>query len=94
MIFHQYFLRGRYCLAVVMACASSAIAVGALAQEPPDREAAEKFERRIRPILAEFCVKCHGPARAEAGLRLDSRAAILEGGDSGPRSFPVAPTVA
>ena len=42
------------------------------------------FERRVRPLLVERCLKCHGPKKQESGLRLDSRAAILKGGDSGP----------
>lgn len=42
------------------------------------------FERRVRPLLIERCVECHGPKKQESGLRLDSRAAILKGGDSGP----------
>ena len=36
--------------------------------------AAEKtlrFDRDVRPILSEHCTACHGPARQEAGLRLD-----------------------
>ncbi|MFM8287587.1 MAG: c-type cytochrome domain-containing protein, partial [Planctomycetaceae bacterium] len=42
------------------------------------------FESRIRPVLISSCVGCHGPARASGGLRLDSRAALIRGGDSGP----------
>ena len=42
------------------------------------------FERKVRPVLFERCVKCHGPTKQESGLRLDSRTAILKGGDSGP----------
>lgn len=30
------------------------------------------FNRDIRPVLAEACFECHGPAKAKAGLRLDS----------------------
>ncbi|MFY8199441.1 MAG: DUF1549 domain-containing protein, partial [Pirellula staleyi] len=41
------------------------------------------FETRIRPVLASSCIECHGPKKASGGLRLDSRAAILQGGDSG-----------
>ncbi|MDA1165845.1 MAG: PSD1 and planctomycete cytochrome C domain-containing protein, partial [Planctomycetota bacterium] len=42
------------------------------------------FERRVRPLLVERCVECHGPKKQESGLRLDSRRMILKGGDSGP----------
>ena len=49
-------------------------------------EAAEKlefFEKRVRPILVEVCQKCHGATRQESGLRLDSRAGLVTGGDRG-----------
>ena len=41
------------------------------------------FESRIRPLLHDHCLECHA-AGAEGGLRLDSLAALLAGGDSGP----------
>ena len=41
------------------------------------------FETRIRPLLLDHCLECHA-AGAEGGLRLDSLAALLAGGDSGP----------
>jgi hypothetical protein len=56
-----------------------------------DREAVEFFERRVRPVLVEHCVKCHGPKKQESGLRLDSREAILKGGDSGPAARSAKP---
>lgn len=34
------------------------------------------------------CVSCHGPAKQRGGLRLDSAAHILRGGDSGPAIAP------
>ncbi|MFG0316098.1 MAG: PSD1 and planctomycete cytochrome C domain-containing protein, partial [Planctomycetota bacterium JB042] len=46
------------------------------------------FERDIRPLLAERCTKCHGERRQRSGLRLDSRAAILAGGERGPAVVP------
>ena len=49
------------------------------------------FERQVRPLLVEHCHKCHGPQKQEAGLRLDSRGAILKGGDSGPAISPADP---
>lgn len=50
---------------------------------PFSAEAIEFFEKQVRPVLVESCWECHGPKKQEAGLRLDSRAAILRGGDSG-----------
>ena len=46
------------------------------------------FEKNVRPILVTRCLKCHGARKQEAGLRLDSRAAILAGGESGPAMVP------
>ena len=51
----------------------------------------EFFESRIRPILADRCYHCHGPNKQESGLRVDSRAALLAGGDSGPAVVPGKP---
>ncbi|MBX7168980.1 MAG: PSD1 and planctomycete cytochrome C domain-containing protein [Pirellulales bacterium] len=48
----------------------------------------EFFEMQIRPLLAENCQRCHGPEKQEGGLRLDSRAGLLGGGDSGPAVVP------
>src|SRR5687767_1389609 len=41
------------------------------------------FESKIRPLLVESCFDCHTDDE-KGGLRLDSREAILKGGDSGP----------
>ena len=46
----------------------------------------EFFEKQIRPVLSEKCISCHN-AKLKApfgGLRLDSKAAMRKGGDSGP----------
>ncbi len=50
-------------------------------------EAIEFFERHIRPLFAQKCLECHGP-EAKGGLRLDSRASMLRGGDSGAAIAP------
>jgi hypothetical protein len=42
------------------------------------------FEREVWPILAARCTGCHGPEKQKSSLRVDSRAALLQGGDSGP----------
>lgn len=41
------------------------------------------FLRDIRPILQKSCTSCHGIQKQMAGLRLDSRAFALAGGESG-----------
>ena len=46
------------------------------------------FEARVRPVLVEHCQSCHGPEKQKAGLRLDSRAFLLQGGESGPAVVP------
>ncbi len=44
----------------------------------------ELFEKQVRPLLFDHCVKCHGPEKQEGGLNLATRASLLKGGDSGP----------
>ena len=62
-----------------------ALAAGVLrAAESPEQ--IEFFEKKIRPVLAEHCAKCHSTdsEKVKAGLLLDSRSDILKGGVSGP----------
>jgi mono/diheme cytochrome c family protein len=49
------------------------------------------FDEKVRPVLAENCYKCH-TGETMGGLRLDSRASILKGGDSGPAMTPGDPS--
>jgi cytochrome c553 len=56
-----------------------------------DRAQADFFEKKIRPILVEHCQRCHGAQKQSGNLRLDSRAALLAGGDSGPAVVPGQP---
>src|SRR5256885_8560193 len=41
------------------------------------------FARQIRPILEQNCVKCHGPEKQKAKLRLHSKEAAMKGGKDG-----------
>jgi mono/diheme cytochrome c family protein len=54
-------------------------------------DAAALFEKEVRPLLVEKCQRCHGPKKQQAGLRLDSRAGLMKGGDSGPAIVLTAP---
>lgn len=48
----------------------------------------EHFEKKIRPLLVTHCLDCHGAKKQKGGLRLDTRAAMLRGGDSGAVLVP------
>ena len=78
-------------VAVLSVVAALVVGVGAGAQPGgPSPEQVEFFETEIRPLLAEQCLQCHGPALETpfGGLRLDSRDGLLAGGDSGPAVVP------
>ena len=45
------------------------------------------FESKVRPLLIAKCQECHGSDKPKAGLQLDSREAILAGGESGPAAI-------
>jgi mono/diheme cytochrome c family protein len=46
------------------------------------------YLQQIKPILAKRCYACHGALKQEAGLRLDTAALAIRGGDSGPVIIP------
>ena len=48
----------------------------------------DHFENKVRPILVKRCNECHAEGESEGSLSLASRAAMLEGGDSGPAIVP------
>ena len=48
------------------------------------------FEKKIRPVLADNCYKCHSTQaeKVKGGLLLDSRDGLLKGGDTGVAIVP------
>ena len=54
----------------------------------PSPEQIEFFEKKVRPVLAEKCLKCHGEKKQNAGLRLDTAAGMRQGADDGPVVVP------
>ncbi len=42
----------------------------------------------IQPLFDEYCVSCHGAQKNKGGLRLDTAAHLVKGGDSGPPLDP------
>ncbi|HXI52656.1 MAG TPA: PSD1 and planctomycete cytochrome C domain-containing protein, partial [Candidatus Saccharimonadales bacterium] len=73
-------------LAILIACeVGPPRAPGAEAVSAGD---ATFFETRIRPVLAQHCVSCHGEEKQKGKLRLDSEAGLRAGGESGPVVVP------
>jgi len=79
----------------LVACVMAALSVcpgrTVIADEVSELSPANRtfFENKIRPVLVKHCYACHSEQAARTkklrgGLRLDSRAALLKGGDSGP----------
>ncbi len=54
-------------------------------------DAAEFFEKRVRPLLAERCWDCHATDEPDGELRLDSLSQMLAGGSRGPAIVPGKP---
>lgn len=57
----------------------------------PEAAQEDFFEEKVRPVLADNCLECHGAEKHKGGLRLDVRAAMLKGGDTGPAVVPGKP---
>jgi mono/diheme cytochrome c family protein len=66
--------------------AAAAFTMTALVTRPAPARAADDaqgkafFEAKIRPILAQNCVGCHGEEKHKGDLRLDTRENMLKGG--------------
>ncbi len=58
--------------------------------EQPTGEQLEFFEKQVRPLFATHCYSCHSvkAEKLQAGLLMDSRASLLQGGDSGEAIVP------
>jgi cytochrome c553 len=63
------------------------------ADAPPSDADLQFFENKIRPVLVERCYKCHSEkeGKDKGGLLVDSRSALLKGGDNGPSLVPGKP---
>jgi mono/diheme cytochrome c family protein len=78
-----------FCLSGALLLGCSVNSVPASSTPQPDVPLAAKtvwagsYSRDIQPIFQQNCVACHGPAAAEAGLRLDSYAGAMKGTANG-----------
>jgi mono/diheme cytochrome c family protein len=91
--------RGAQRMVFALGAAALCLSVAHATQQPTPPETAaqgdparahEFFETKIRPLLAANCYACHAEA-AMAGLRVDSREALLRGGETGPALVPGKP---
>ncbi len=73
--------------ASLIVCVFAIASNDARAETPP----AIDFARDVRPILADFCLRCHGPdaKQRQAGLRFDMRDEAIRAAKSG--RAPIAP---
>lgn len=70
-------------LVIVAACGVSLLSgVGFAAEDRVD------YLTQIKPVLRERCYACHGALKQEGGLRLDTAALAVKGGDSGAAVQP------
>jgi len=75
--------------AIVTILASSLIMLNAADKKPDISKlppAASKkdltYDKDIKPLLENSCLKCHGPEKPKSKYRVDSREALIKGGES------------
>ncbi len=64
------------------------IAAGVLVPQIAVAGGAVDFVTQIKPILSARCYACHSALRQQSGLRLDTAAMLIKGGDSGAAVEP------
>ena len=70
--------------AALLVTAQCASAAEPTTSAPSSSAPTVDYLREVKPLLAAKCYTCHGALKQEAGLRLDTRAAMIRGGDTGP----------
>ncbi len=68
----------------LLSCVFLVIPMSVLAGDTRTSAAGDRFEKKVRPLLADRCWTCHGPEKQKGGLRLDSGEGVARGGDTGP----------
>ena len=76
------------CLALPLLEAPPAFAGAHTSLEPSADSAVVDYLGQVKPVLTRHCVSCHGVVKPRGGLRLDTAAAALKGGKSGPAVIP------
>lgn len=91
--FKTSMLAQRLVVAILVFGAIARIGLVCDAAEKAKPEDLQFFREKIHPLLETRCFKCHShlAEKLKAGLFLDSRSGILQGGDSGAAIQPGAP---
>ena len=76
------------CLALTLVEGSRALADAPRSDQTGSESAAVDYLGQVKPVLTRRCVSCHGAVKPRGGLRLDTAAAALKGGTSGPAVIP------
>lgn len=76
-------LAGAMAVALVVQAAGKKSKVDTSKLPPASDKQGVTYASDIKPILDKSCIKCHGPEKHKAKLRLDSLAAALKGGEDG-----------
>jgi len=66
----------------------TAAALALIAANVAAGSAPVSFQTEVLPVLERHCFECHGPTKQRSGLRVDTRAGLLKGGDLGPALIP------
>lgn len=78
-------------LSPILVSALATLAASPLRAQSPAEADLRFFESKIRPLLHERCVDCHGVDDAQSDLRVDTFAGMISGGTSGPAIQPGEP---
>src|SRR5712671_2025713 len=86
---HRRFFRSAWRCGVTFVAGLIALVAPARAARAEDadaRDGTRLFREKIEPVLKARCFRCHSEdaEKLKGGLRLDSRAGMFTGGDTGP----------
>ena len=71
-----------------MRTACLTLALGLFCAIPVSAQERVDYVKHVKPILTRHCAECHNDKQQKGGLRLDTAAALLQGGDSGSAVVP------
>ena len=80
--------RPRIAFIALLGLIAAAFAIPSAPADDADPLPPVDYTRDVKPILEMHCYDCHSASDQQAGLRVDTAALTIEGGDSGPAVIP------